>query len=247
MTDVRLGRPHTPLNNHARAGGGEPQGESQLSDDRHPADALSSAELALAEAQHRAANHLQLLVSLMDLYARRATTQEARDVLADLRRTAALRLLYRARPHGMARSIDVDAYINEQALGWRSFCDPRGIRLELEVARVMLPVDQVATLGLIADELVVNSIKHAFPEGRSGVIRVALSVDAERVMLTVSDDGTGPSEQARSGGLGRDLLIAMAAQLEGKLVFSTDGGTAATLIFPFSTWAAAASAKPSPR
>lgn len=210
-----------------------------MSSDRSvpPDPAQPHDESAIAEIRHRAANHFQMLVSLLDIYARRAVSQETRDVLADLRRnTVALHLLYRRGTRYQGRAIEVDEYFRSQAQGWLALCQPRGIEIDLQVVPIALPVDQVTTLGLIADELVASNIKYAFLDERMSSIHVAFEVDDTLATLTVSRDGDASATEPAPGGLGRELLTALARQLRGSLDWTHDAGSTAKLKFPYLPW-----------
>ena len=102
-----------------------------------------------------------------------------------------------------------------------------------DIEPVRLDFDKAVVLGLIANELVTNSVKHAFGED-GGLIKVAFHVKEGEGVLVVKDDGRGIStgDQARPG-MGSQLLPAMARQLGGALKLDTEHrpGTRHTLWF----------------
>jgi two-component sensor histidine kinase len=102
--------------------------------------------------------------------------------------------------------------------------------------------DLAVPLGLLLNELVSNSLKHAFPEGRRGTIRVRLAPEAgegadangEMLRLTVHDDGIGlPPEADRTSPqtLGLRLVAALSEQLHAKLEFENRNGACVMLVF----------------
>jgi len=104
------------------------------------------------------------------------------------------------------------------------------VKLELEFERVDLAVDSAIPLGLIVNELLTNCYKYAFPGDRSGRIALRLRVveagAARRVALEVEDDGIGLDSEAPSpGGLGRELVKGLSAQLKADLSVDGSHGT----------------------
>jgi two-component sensor histidine kinase len=96
-------------------------------------------------------------------------------------------------------------------------------------------MDQAMSLGLIVNELVTNAMKHAFPHGRAGRIRVAFEATKAELSLCVEDDGVGFSPGMRKdAGMGRDLVSGLAGQLGGRLeVASTNRGSSFHLSVPY--------------
>jgi two-component sensor histidine kinase len=97
------------------------------------------------------------------------------------------------------------------------------------VSSLSLDVNTALACGLIVNELVTNSLKHAFPEGRKGEILVSLNaVGEEDFQLTVRDNGTGMPEHIdlqQPESLGLDLVVSLAKQLDGTVEFTTGNGT----------------------
>lgn len=145
---------------------------------------------------------------------------------------------------GTLGTICLDEYVGELCEQLASAGAPqrRGIVLALEVAPVDVGLDLAVPLGLLLNELVSNSLKHAFPEGRRGAIRVTLApevgegghADNKLLRLTVHDDGIGlPPDVDRTTlpTLGLRLVSALSEQLHAKLVFENRDGACVTLIF----------------
>ena len=104
------------------------------------------------------------------------------------------------------------------------------IKLNLEIEDITLGLDHAIPCGLIINELVSNSLKHAFPKGREGEIKIALrTINDHEVELTVSDDGVGIPREIDMGNpetLGLELVQILAEnQLDGTLELERDGGT----------------------
>ena len=117
---------------------------------------------------------------------------------------------------------------------------PAGCNLTLNVStdRVPLDLDQSILLSLIANELLLNSLKHAFHDRAAGKVDAELHTTRDRVTLTIRDDGNGivpqPAEIEDKHGTGLDLVQAMSRQLGGEFVINRmpAGGTCATISFP---------------
>ena len=87
-------------------------------------------------------------------------------------------------------------------------------------------------LGIIANELLTNAYKYAFPGGGPGKILLSLSIEGGRVRLVVADNGRGMGEGAPRTGFGYTLIGAFASQLEGRLEVDSTEGTRVELSFP---------------
>jgi len=208
--------------------------------------ALEDKNTLLKELYHRVKNNLQLIISLFNLQARTLRDGRAQRALSEAAsRVRAMSLvherLYQSRSLG---TICLDDYVGElcDQLASAGAAARRGIAIVLEVAPVDVGLDLAVPLGLLLNELVSNSLKHAFPEGRRGTIRVTLALQAgeggdkaeETLRLTVHDDGIGlPPDVDRTTlpTLGLRLVSALSEQLHAKLVFENRDGACVTLIF----------------
>ena len=97
----------------------------------------------------------------------------------------------------------------------------------------MLPIDKAIPCGLLVNELLTNSFKHAFPEGQ-GEIRISFFCVDNKITLTVEDSGVGFRKDpalALKNTLGMSLINALAVQLNGSLVFETDQGVKCVIVF----------------
>jgi two-component sensor histidine kinase len=103
----------------------------------------------------------------------------------------------------------------------------------VEVLGVRLSLDQALPCGLILNELVTNSLKHAFVSGTpaSKIVKVRAELSGEDVILEVSDNGPGFPEQQREGSLGLRLVRTLTRQLGGQVTFSSTDGAKVTIVF----------------
>jgi len=200
---------------------------------------LREKEILLKEIHHRVKNNLQITSSLLRLQAARIPSPAAKQLLRESQdriRSMALvhEMLYRS--HDLAR-IDFGEYARslvQQLL--RSYgVDMRQVKHAIEVEHGMLGVDEAVPCGLIINELVANSLKHAFPSNRTGRIWVRMDADERRCTLRVGDDGVGIPDDMdfrQTQTLGLQLVRTLTDQLEGTISLSRQPGTEFTVSFP---------------
>jgi PAS domain S-box-containing protein len=198
--------------------------------------ALEEKDTLLREVLHRVYNNLQQVEGLLNLQGRRFAQPEVRRAFKEVGdRIRALALVQR-RLHGGTdyRSVDFAAYLRDlvEALG-RMAGRPE-VRIVAEADPLRLSVEQAVPAGLIANELLTNALKHAFPSRRAGEVRVILRAEPDgHVLLEVSDDGTGiraPSAPREGGGLGMRLVPALARQIGGSVAAEEASGRFAVAV-----------------
>jgi two-component sensor histidine kinase len=117
-------------------------------------------------------------------------------------------------------------------------------RLTLLAGPIEIDPDRAVAIGIIVNELVMNAVKYAYPDG-AGPIHVELKAEGDDLLLTISDDGVGLNVKAdpRSTGLGQRIVSAMASKLEASVERDPDhSGTRILVRFPRASTAAAKSA-----
>ncbi|MBX6376359.1 MAG: sensor histidine kinase [Acetobacteraceae bacterium] len=199
----------------------------------------------LDEAAHRSRNDLQALSGLLRKQARiaaaRAETNAAEALETAAARAAALArlgaLIASSGPAAGAGSAEAGTLLRGIGEGLRAAIIPPNVTLEVTVVPHPIPASQARALGLLVHELVTNAAKYAFPQGRSGTIRVSLARRGEDLVLGVEDDGVGLDTTAppRGTGLGQRLARCMATELGGRLRLDPGGcgrGTRWELAFP---------------
>jgi two-component sensor histidine kinase len=201
--------------------------------------ALREKELFFREAHHRIKNHLQIIASLLSLQASYIQDPLIRGMFMDSQdRVRSMALIHEALSQsGDMGEIDFAAYIRELASQLMHIYhgESERITLQLHLDDLLLDVNKATPCGLILNELLCNALKHAFPTGRSGEIRIDLKVDAARqVTLVMSDTGIGlPIELdfLNAETLGLQLISTLTEQLEGALTLDRGNGTVFTLTF----------------
>lgn len=172
--------------------------------------------LMLREVNHRVANSLQLISSLVELQARKIIDAEARDMLRRAaERVDAVALVHRRLyTSNDVEFVDMDQYLVGLIDELRRAVateDRRG-DIQLDVEPIRIETDKAVSIGLIVNELVTNALKYAYPDG-GGPIRVVFAKRAgAEVQLVVEDDGIGYPDGAapRGSGLGAMIVKAMA-------------------------------------
>ncbi|GAA3908192.1 response regulator [Sphingomonas limnosediminicola] len=194
----------------------------------------------LREVNHRVANSLQIVSTMIGMQARVLPGGAAREALDDTqRRIDAIAQVHRnlyASDDVQSVAVDqyFDALITELQHTWSTPAAPRVIRLSVQPFE--LQAEKAVSLGVIVNELVSNACKYAYSNGAPGEVRVELGLDDERhFRLLVEDDGQGMEAGAapRGTGMGSKLIAAMARSLSSELVYDpSHAGVRATLRAP---------------
>jgi two-component sensor histidine kinase/integral membrane sensor domain MASE1 len=198
---------------------------------------LGEREVLLQEIHHRVKNNLQVISSLINMQVRRLDEGASRAALTECQArvyTIALihETLYESRDYSEMPFSD---YVRSLATSvFQLAGSPERISLQLDLEPVTLSVERAIPCGLILNELIVNALKHAFPDGRPGCVSVQLQHrEAGRVALVVRDDGVGVREVAdrNSGELGLQLVATLAQQIRADLSVKRATGTTVELEF----------------
>jgi len=188
--------------------------------------------MVIREMDHRIKNHLQLLAA----YARTASTRRgltvgelAEDMADKLSAIAGAHdALHRAGGAGFGLARPFLETLVAALAGSRHIthvdCDPA----------LQLRAVELAPIGMIVSEAVTNALKHAFPGDRDGHIWVRLAQDADRLKLTIRDDGIGMPDLAGERISGRGLIDTLARQLGGyaRLGSAPFGGALVSVVYP---------------
>ena len=203
-------------------------------------EAMKEKEVLLKEIHHRVKNNLQIVSSLLNLqsvYLRDAYDREL--FKQSQNRVKAMALLHEKlyRSAELTR-IDFDEYLNSLIPSLFQSYKTSSAKIECnrKESDVLLDIDTAIPCGLIVSELVANSLKHAFPEGRSGKISIALDrLDQQTLRLTVHDNGIGmdqsaPSETAGAP-MGWELVRTLTEQINGLIEIDRQPGTRVRITF----------------
>ncbi|MEJ2190014.1 MAG: histidine kinase dimerization/phosphoacceptor domain -containing protein [Acidobacteriota bacterium] len=212
--------------------------ESKRSEERLKAS-LREKEMLLKEVHHRVKNNLQVIASMLNLQAGSVYEDPVRVALRDSQnriRTLALihEKLYGARD---VAEIPIKEYIQDLTSSLFRSLTPQSatVSLDLDVADVLLDIDAAIPVALILNELVSNSLEHAFPQGGDGAMSITFKpISASRYKMVVADNGEGFPEGLdfrNSDSLGLQLVCLLSKQLGGNIELDRRAGTQFTIEF----------------
>jgi PAS domain S-box-containing protein len=196
-------------------------------------ESLTEKEVLLKEIHHRVKNNMQIISSLLRLQSRDVTEKKYIDMFTDSQnRITSMSLIHEKlyQSKGLAK-IDFDDYIRDLANGlFQSYGANGNIKLIIDIRDVSLGIDSAIPCGLVVNELVTNSLKHAFPDGRRGEVLISLHSTPENMIeLIVRDNGVSiPAniDIRKTESLGLHLVtILVENQLHGEINLNRSKGT----------------------
>jgi PAS domain S-box-containing protein len=192
---------------------------------------LREKEVLLQEVYHRVKNNLQVIQSLLKIRARTLPEGNMRDLFTDtIQRVHAMALVHeRLYQMDDLTHLSLSNYLLDLFRGAlsSSSLQPGQIDIGLDTEEILLTLDGAIPFGLLLNELLSNSLKHGFPEGRKGSVAVSIHRTSDAVHLVVKDDGVGLPENFKADActsMGMKLAEGLAHQLGGTLIFSADNG-----------------------
>jgi PAS domain S-box-containing protein len=199
---------------------------------------LEERDLMMKEIHHRVKNNLMIIQSLLQLQSKYIKDEDALNIFRESqnRVKSMARVHQRLYQHDDIAKIDFSSYPRTLALDiFRSYAsDPNKINLNVDADNVMLDIDTAIPLGLILNELISNSLKHAFPQGKNGQLTVKFNLEDDKYKLIVSDDGIGIPEglnYEKSDSLGLKLVYSLSDQIGAKVKVDTTNGTKFEITF----------------
>jgi two-component sensor histidine kinase len=185
---------------------------------------LHERDMLMVEMQHRIANSLQIIASVLQLKARAAASAESRRQLLDAHdRVMSVAAVQRHLQLG-AEVVEVGRYLTDlcQSLESSMAGEGRATTIVVRADDATVSSREVVSLGLIVAELVINALKHAFPDGQDGEVVVGYAVGEAGWTLSVSDNGVGrpPASADQRVGLGTGVIKALARQLQARIEVS---------------------------
>ena len=196
-------------------------------------DLLREKAILLQELQHRVANSLQIIASVILQSAKKTTSEETRINLRDAHsRVMSVAALQQQLAASRLGAVELAPYFTQlcKSIAASMIHDPTRLTLTVEVDDSCTDAEVSVSLGLVVTELVINALKHAFPGGRSGSIVVAYRSHGPNWTLSVGDDGVGMPSDAASAtpGLGTSIVEALSKQL--KACIQVESGSHGTLV-----------------
>lgn len=195
---------------------------------------LSEKELLLKEIHHRVKNNLQVISSLLRLQSRYIEDKAAQNAVHESQNRVKSMALIHENLYQEDNLIGVQAaaYINNltEVLKSSFGVDEDKVKVESNIASLVIDIDTIIPLGLILNELITNAFKHAFPGEVVGIVRLELKEIDEKLELVVADTGVGKSLQKDpSNSFGMMMIESLAAKLEAIVDYQFDAGTRVAL------------------
>ena len=189
---------------------------------RKNADLVREKEVLMHEVQHRIANSLQIIASVLMQNARKVQSEEARGQIQDAHhRILSIAAVQRHLAQSTSGGVTLRPYLTQlcESLGASMIHDPKRLAIVVTVDDSVVDANASVSLGLIVTELVINALKHAFPEQRRGTITVAYRTEGKNWSLSVKDDGVGMPGGGKKAkpGLGTGIVDALARHLRGRI------------------------------
>jgi two-component sensor histidine kinase/CheY-like chemotaxis protein len=193
------------------------EAEVHASRDRYAALAAER-EVLLREVNHRVGNSLQIISSLLHLQANSSTRDDVKAALTNaMGRVAAVAQVHRRlyTSHDL-KNVMLNQYLDALLEDIRRSAEGnRMSRLTLKAEPIEIDPDRAVAIGIIVNELVMNAVKYAYPDG-AGPIDVDLHAQGDDLVLSIADNGVGLNGKTdpRSTGMGQRIVAAMASKLE---------------------------------
>jgi PAS domain S-box-containing protein len=192
---------------------------------------LREKEMMLAEIHHRVKNNLAVITGLLELQSFSAESESAKRILKDSQmRVNSIAMvhekLYKSEDFA---EVDIDQYFKElsHVIHQTMKRAETKVNIELNIGSVKLPITQAIPCGLLLNEILSNSFKHAFEGRKEGCIRICLSQNCEKLFLKIEDDGIGLPENTEADikkSMGMTLIKTLAKQLNAKFDFRNEPG-----------------------
>jgi len=220
--------------------------ERKLAEEKIKAS-LHEKEVLLRELHHRTRNNMQLICSLLSLKSASDNNEHVKSVLMEMEnRIKSMALVHQKLNKSADFShVHLDEYINDLVAllmqSYRMSSDRITTTIDVDEA-VVVSIDMAIPCGLIFNELIANSLQHAFPGERKGEIRIGLKKDDDGMIeLAVSDNGSGVPPDfdfMSSATLGLTTIFGLGSQLDGEVIFEREIGLSCRVRFhnkPFRT------------
>lgn len=194
--------------------------------EREVNDFLHQKDVLLQEMRHRVANSLQIIASILLIKARTVRSEETRLHLQDAHKrvmsvAAMQEQLHAIEPGAM---IELGPYLTRlcETLASSMIGNRRPVSLQVHIEGGTASSSQAVSIGLIVTELVINALKHAFPDNRTdaGIVTITYELAEPNWRLSVSDNGIGRPEgnlDKLIPGLGTTIVEALAKQLDARV------------------------------
>jgi PAS domain S-box-containing protein len=211
--------------------------EIRLNAEKQLSKNLNEKEVLLREVHHRVKNNLQIIISLLNLQSRYITDETTRSAFKESQnRVRAMALVHEKLYQSTdLATIDLGNYLKFlgdnlfQFLGMKG----KGITLTMDIHDIFIAIDTAIPLGLMINELISNSLKYAFPEGRTGNISISIHPQDQTLTILYKDNGVGIREDfdwRNTKSMGLQLVTTLVDQLDGTIELDRTAGTTFTIV-----------------
>lgn len=202
---------------------------------------LQEKELLLKEVHHRIKNNMNTIMSLLSLQARQTAHSEARQIILETRsRINSMMIIYdKLYLSSHFTDLDLQEYLSDliddvtTAWGAESHVD-----VTLKLVSAFIPLKTIFPIGIMVNELINNAWKYAFGEEKVGSVHIGTAIDANQLIVSVQDSGTGYNDTVLSGtgfDFGLNLVSILTQQLKGELTLANNNGASARICIPLET------------
>ena len=195
---------------------------------------LNEKDLLLREVHHRVKNNMASVISMLEMESVESDQPVVREALNNVsRRLHSMEQVYKALSGSTDHStIDLRTHLDTLLdLVEESYGHDQRIRIVRDLAPMQVPSKTAFSLGVVLNELLTNARKYAFPDGRSGTVRIELDKIDDNARLTVTDDGIGESSPPQPG-FGTIMMETLVDQIGGSVEHVSEAGTTTTVTFP---------------
>ncbi len=199
---------------------------------------LKDREVLLKEVYHRVKNNFQVISGLINMQADLIEDPQAKTLFLELQnKVKSIALIHQKLYQSSSLSqIDYGEYLRVILLDvFDSYNVDKNVGLRVNADKALIDLQQAVPCTLIVNEMLSNAFKHAFPDGRKGLIEIGFRIEGGNYILSYSDNGVGIPEGVtfeRTESLGMSLIAGLTRQLRGEIQIGRTGGTQYTLTFP---------------
>ncbi|MBC7696132.1 MAG: sensor histidine kinase [Burkholderiales bacterium] len=200
---------------------------------------LKEKDVLLAEIQHRVKNNLAIITGLLNLQAEKAPCEESRLLMIESKnRVLSIAMVHdRLYKKDNLSRINLQLYLSElvQELVKSFPINKEEVEIIEDLDKVEIEITKAVPIGLIINEALTNSLKHAFKnETEKPVIKIKVKQIYDRINISLCDNGLGFSDtnNRKETALGLSLIESLADQIDAKVVFKNEGGACVSMVFP---------------
>jgi two-component sensor histidine kinase len=201
---------------------------------------LKEKEVLLAEIQHRVKNNLAIIAGLLNLQTEKAPCEVSRQLMIESKnRVMSIAMVHeRLYKKDNLSKINLKTYLSElvQELVKSFPIKAQQIKIQEELDKIEIEITKAVPIGLIINEALTNSLKHAFNDvDKNPVVKIKMQLIYDRVQICVMDNGNGFSEtqNRKDTALGLSLIESLADQIDASVVFKNENGACVSLVIPF--------------